>query len=52
MTLPKVAVPKVVPTPVNEAIIALHERVERGELPWDVSNMDLVAKVVASSAHP
>ena len=33
-----------VPTPVNEAIIALHERVERGELPWDMSNMELVPK--------
>ncbi len=33
-----------VPTPVNEAVIVLHERVERGELPWDVSNMDRVPK--------
>lgn len=34
-----------VPTPMNEAIVALHERLGRGELPWDVSNMDLVPKV-------
>jgi len=33
-----------VPTPINEAIIELHERVERGDLPWDMSNMELVPK--------
>lgn len=34
-----------VPTPMNEAMIALHERLVRGELPWDASNMDLVPKL-------
>ena len=34
-----------VPTPMNEAIVALHERMERGELPWDISNLDLVPKL-------
>ena len=33
-----------VPTPVNEAIVALYEQLERGELPWDISNMDRVPK--------
>lgn len=26
----------------DEAMIALHERLVRGELPWNESNMDLV----------
>jgi 2-dehydropantoate 2-reductase len=31
-----------VPTPMNEAMIALHQRLVRKEIPWDASNMDLV----------
>ena len=31
-------------TPMNEAIVELHLRVERGELPWDESNLDLLPK--------
>lgn len=33
-----------VPTPMNEAVVALHERVERRELPWDVSNLELLPR--------
>jgi 2-dehydropantoate 2-reductase len=34
-----------IPSPMNEALIALHERLARGELPWNESNMDLVPTV-------
>jgi 2-dehydropantoate 2-reductase len=32
-----------IPTPANEIIIDLHGKVERGELPWDISNLELVS---------
>jgi 2-dehydropantoate 2-reductase len=35
-----------VPTPANEIIIEMHDKVERGELPWDVSNLDRVAEAL------
>ena len=40
-----------VPTPVNEAITELHMRVERHELPWDMSNFELAAKTITAAAR-
>jgi hypothetical protein len=39
-----------IPTPVNEAITELHERVERHELPWDMSNFERAAEAITSAA--
>jgi 2-dehydropantoate 2-reductase len=39
-----------VPTPVNEAITDLHLRVERHELPWDMSNFELAARTIEAAA--
>src|SRR5262249_21981313 len=34
-----------IPTPMNEAVVALHDRVERHELPWNRSNLDLLPQL-------